>query len=199
MSFRQTAEPLPAMLLRAVVPARWMSHDKSTRRETQREPDASVLARERSIFFRFVNSNTLHFAGIAALILLILATPAKAAPTLSNGWIRWLPAGLPAAGYFDLHNGGEKTVSLTGASSPACGMVMLHKSETAGGAMRMEDVSSVEVAPGATLKFAPGGYHLMCMNPNPALKPGGRTAVTLVFSDGTKLTGEFAVRNAAGE
>jgi copper(I)-binding protein len=148
---------------------------------------------------RIVNSNSLHLAAIAALVLLILGSPAKAAPTVSNGWIRLLPAGLPAAGYFDLHNGGDKAISLTGASSPACGMLMLHQSENVGGTMRMEDVASVEVAPGATLKFAPGGYHLMCIDPSPGLKPSGHAAVTLVFADGTKVTSDFAVRNAAGK
>jgi copper(I)-binding protein len=141
----------------------------------------------------------LALAAIAALALLIFATPAKAAVTVGNGWIRLLPAGLPAAGYFDLHNGGDKSVSLTGAASPACGMLMLHKSENAGGMMRMDEVSSVEVAPRSTLKFAPGFYHLMCMNPSPALKPGAHAAVTLVFGDGYKVTSEFAVRNAAGK
>ena len=148
---------------------------------------------------RLVTSNSLHFAAMAALALLIFATPAKGAVAVGDGWIRLLPAGLPAAGYFNLHNGGEESVSLTGASSPACGMLMLHRSKNTGGTMRMEDVSSVEVAPRATLKFAPGFYHLMCMNPSPALKPGAHVAVTLVFSDGTKVTSDFAVRNAAGK
>jgi hypothetical protein len=149
--------------------------------------------------FRIVTSNSLHLAAIAALALLIFGSPAKAAPTVSNGWIRLLPAGLPAAGYFDLHNGGDKAISLTGAGSPACGMLMLHKSDNSGGMEHMMDVSSVEVAPGATLKFAPAGYHLMCMDPSPALKPGAHVAVTLEFADGTKVTSEFAVRNAAGK
>jgi copper(I)-binding protein len=37
------------------------------------------------------------------------------------------------------------------------------------------------------------------MNPSPALKPGAHVAVTLVFSDGKKVTSEFAVRGAAGK
>jgi hypothetical protein len=77
-------------------------------------------------------------------------------------------------------------------------MLMLHKSENVGGTMRMEDVASVEVAPRATLKFAPGGYHLMCMDPSPALKPGARVSVTLEFADGTKLQSQFAIRGANG-
>ena len=147
---------------------------------------------------RHVNSNSLHLAGIAALAVLILAAPVHAAPVVSNGWIRLLPAGLPAAGYFDLHNGGDKAISLTGAGSPACGMLMLHKSDNSGGMEHMMDVSSVEVAPGATLKFAPAGYHLMCMDPSPALKPGARVSVTLEFADGTKLQSQFAIRGANG-
>ncbi len=148
---------------------------------------------------RFVTSNSLHLAAMVALALLIFATPAKGAVTVDDGWIRLLPAGLPAAGYFDLHNGDDKSISLTGASSPACGMLMLHRSKNAGGMMRMEEVASVEVAPRATLKFAPGGYHLMCMDPSPALKPGAHVAVTLIFSSGKKVTSQFAVRNAAGK
>ena len=148
---------------------------------------------------RIVNSNSLHLAGMAALAIVILASPARATPIVSNGWIRLLPAGLPAAGYFDLHNGGGKVISLTGAASPACGMLMLHKSGDVGGTMRMDEVGSIEVAPHATLKFAPGGYHLMCMMPSTGLKPGQHTPVTLTFGDGTNVTGDFVIRNAAGK
>ena len=65
--------------------------------------------------------------------------------------------------------------------------------------MRMEDVSSGEVTPGAKVKFAPGGYHLMCMMPSTGLKPGQHTPVTLTFGDGTNVTGDFVIRNAAGK
>lgn len=131
-----------------------------------------------------------------ALGMLLLAVPAFAADMqVSDAWIRSLPANLPAAGYFTLRNDGKATVELTGAASAACGMAMLHRSTATG----MEDVSSVAVAPGATVKFAPGGYHLMCMNPTGAIKPGAKVSVTLSFSDGSKVTGDFAVRNAKGE
>jgi len=148
---------------------------------------------------RHFHRTAIHLAASAALAVLIFASPAEAAPAVGNGWIRLLPAGLPAAGYFDLHNGGDKSISLTGASSPACGMLMLHRSENVGGTMRMKDVAAVEVPPHAALKFAPGGYHLMCMDPGPALKHGAHVAVTLVFSGGKTLTSDFQVRNAAGK
>jgi copper(I)-binding protein len=75
---------------------------------------------------------------------------------------------------------------------------MLHKSESSGGMSQMNDVSTVDVAPHGTLSFSPGGYHLMCMDAKPELKAGGKVQVTLQFADGTVLSSEFAVRNAAG-
>jgi periplasmic copper chaperone A len=133
------------------------------------------------------------------LFALLIATPAFAAQvTVTNAWFRALPAKLPSGGYFTLHNGGAAPITLTGAESPACGMLMLHKSSDMNGMSSMSDVASVPVPAGGTLQFAPGGYHLMCMNPAPAMKPGASVSVTLDFADGTKATLLFAVKNAAG-
>jgi copper(I)-binding protein len=143
-----------------------------------------------------------HAIKSAALaIALALAAPglaqAEATVTVSDGWIRALPGNLPAAGYFNLHNAGSTTVSLVGASSPACGMVMLHKTESMNGMAEMADVQSVDVAAGTTFAFSPGGYHLMCMNPQP-LHPGSTVGMTLILSDGARIESSFHVRNAAG-
>ena len=113
--------------------------------------------------------------------------------------MRALPAGLPAAGYFTLHNTSSHEVALTSAASAACGMLMLHKSSEEGGMGSMQDVSSVAVPAGGTVKFAPGGYHLMCMNPTAALKLGAGVTVALGFSDGSRSEVPFAVKNAQGK
>src|SRR5262245_40812211 len=111
------------------------------------------------------------------VLALLIAAPASAADlTVSDAWIRALPAKLPAAGYFTLTNTGKVEVALTGASSPACGMLMLHKSTQSGGMGSMEDVTGVAVPAGGTITFAPGGYHLMCMDPTPAIKPGAKVS-----------------------
>lgn len=134
------------------------------------------------------------------LAAIVLASPAIASDVeVNDAWFRSLPAKVPAGGYFVLHNSGAQEISLTGAQSPACSMLMLHRSVESGGMSTMEDVASVPVAPGETVKFAPGGYHLMCMNPTPAMKPGNSVSVTLKFSDGSKAVENFAVRNARGE
>jgi hypothetical protein len=85
---------------------------------------------------------------------------------------------VPAGGYLTLHNGGPQKLTLTGASSPACGMMMLHHTE----GERMVPVPSVAIPPGGTLTLSPGGYHLMCMKPQMTV---GQTApLTLHFAGG---------------
>lgn len=134
------------------------------------------------------------------LAALLAAAPACAANvTVKDGWFRSLPAKLPAGGYFTLHNGGAETVTLTGAESPACGMLMLHKTEDKNGTGMMMDMASVPVPSGSDVAFAPGGYHLMCMDPTPAMKIGASVPVTLEFADGSKVIANFVVKNAKGQ
>jgi len=145
-----------------------------------------------------------HLFELAAATMLLAASAAHAADAndlvLKDGWFRTLPGNLPAGGYFSLHNGGTAIATLTGAESPACGMLMLHKSESEGGAMKMVDVASVPVPVGGDVTFAPGGYHLMCMDTKTALmKPGSTVPVTLDFADGSKVKADFAVKNARGQ
>ncbi|HUO01470.1 MAG TPA: copper chaperone PCu(A)C [Rhizomicrobium sp.] len=147
-----------------------------------------------------LTSRASTFASAFALLCLVPSAHADTGKlTISDAWIRALPASVPSGGYFTLHNGGANAVVLTGAESPACGMLMLHKSENKGGMEAMMDVSEVDVPGGGTVKFAPGGYHLMCMNATPAIKPGATIPVTLTFKDGAKRTAPFAVRNAVGK
>ncbi|HUO02890.1 MAG TPA: copper chaperone PCu(A)C [Rhizomicrobium sp.] len=136
-----------------------------------------------------------------SVVALLPAVPASAAGGLSvsNAWMRAMPAGIPSGGYFTLHNGTAKDMVLTGAGTPDCGSLMLHKSEMTGGMSSMHHVDEVDVPAGGSVAFAPGGYHLMCMNAGPAIKPGGKTSVTLMFKDGSKFTASFDIRNAAGK
>jgi copper(I)-binding protein len=137
---------------------------------------------------------------LSAAAVALFAMPALAANvTLDNPWFRALPGSLPAGGYFTLHNASQTAITLTGASSPGCGMLMLHKSDTMNGMASMEDVTSVPVPAGGFVAFAPGGYHLMCMNPTAAMKPGARVPVSLQFADGTRIVAAFAVKNAKGQ
>jgi len=140
----------------------------------------------------------LHLAAIAALLLLAGASGAHAATaggtvSISDGWFRALPPAVPSGGYFTLRNDGGAAVTLTGVESPGCGSMMMHKSGPNG----MEHVPELTVPAGGTLAFAPGGYHLMCMQSR--LTAGASVPVTLIFKDGGKVTAPFQVRSATGK
>ncbi|HEY1783688.1 MAG TPA: copper chaperone PCu(A)C [Roseiarcus sp.] len=138
--------------------------------------------------------------GLCALALAVpAALAAEPGLTVSEPWLRLIIPSRPAAGYFVLSNQTGQTRTLVGAASPGCGALMLHRSVSDNGQERMEMVDSVAVPPHGQVKFAPGGYHLMCMSPTAAASPGRSVPVTLSFQDGGSLTTSFAVRGATGE
>ena len=138
-------------------------------------------------------------AALLALGLALLAPAgARAAGpvTVSGGWFRYLLASIPSGGYMTLHNASATPAVLTGASSPACGSLMLHRTESRGGTERMVAVAKVPVPARGTLRFAPGGYHLMCMQPR--MHPHETVPVTLTFEGGGRVTASFTVFGASG-
>jgi copper(I)-binding protein len=148
---------------------------------------------------RINNSSFFHGIAIAALLLAAISSARAAAITIEGAWIRALPPSVPSGGYFTLRNGDGKTITLTGADSPACGSMMLHLSQNHGGMNHMTHVTAIDVPAGGTLAFASGSYHLMCMAAKPMLKPGAAVPVTLRFQDGQTLAVRFQVRSAAGK
>ena len=135
-------------------------------------------------------------------VLIAAAAPASAALgglRISHPWIRAIMPSRPAAGYFTLANETAQARLLVGAASPACGMLMLHRSENRNGQERMVMVKGITVPAHGQVEFAPGGYHLMCMSPSPEVTPGRSVPVTLRFRDGGTITARFPVRGATGK
>lgn len=138
---------------------------------------------------------------LALAISLTTRLPATAAESdleLSGAYMQTTIPSRPAAGYFTLKNKGDIDRVLVGASSPGCGSLMLHKTESVNGMETMLHVDSVPVPSHQSVTFAPGGFHLMCMSPSAAMKPGGSVPVTLTFEGDASLTSDFPVRAAGG-
>ncbi|RUL80026.1 copper chaperone PCu(A)C [Dyella choica] len=115
----------------------------------------------------------------------------------SHGWIRLLPADLPAAGYVTLDNQGSSAATLVSARSAFYASVMLHQSatDTAGGSsMRMLDRLTIPAH--GEVSLAPAGFHLMLQEATHPYKPGQTIDVTLDFADGSHLRVPFMVRPA---
>jgi periplasmic copper chaperone A len=141
----------------------------------------------------------------AVLAAAIAATAAQAAPpdakglVISNPWFRAIMPSRPEAGYFDLANKGARKRELVQALSPDCGTLMLHETVSLNGVDRMVMLHSLIVPAHGDIRFAPGGYHLMCLSPSADATPGNSVPVTLRFRDGATLTASFPVRGATGK
>lgn len=123
-------------------------------------------------------------AGLGGLAPVALAAPACGDLQVDNAWVRVVPGAPVAAGYFELHNPGASTITVTAVASPQFGRVQMHESMTDDkGMATMQPVDSVTLAGGQSLAFAPGGYHLMLFNAQQSLQPGDEVTLQLQCDD----------------
>jgi hypothetical protein len=135
---------------------------------------------------------------LSIAILLASSLGAQAAPfDVTGAWFRSLPGKLPAGGYFTVQNNTGREVTINGASSDACGMLMIHQSSNKGGMTGMTMLEKVSVPAGGIVRFAPGGLHLMCEQPK--MKIGAKVPVTLHLAGGNSVAVAFEVRGANGK
>lgn len=125
---------------------------------------------------------------------------ATAGLTVTNARVVLPPvAGNPAAVYFDLAYTGAPGVTLDSVDVEGAGMTMIHDYAETAGKAQMVMADAVPLAEGTPLNFAPGGLHVMAMDPTDALKAGGTAKVTLTLSNGMTATIDAPVRAAGDE
>jgi copper(I)-binding protein len=140
--------------------------------------------------------------GTIALALLALTSgvAAHAAGRLVVGgaWIRTAPPGaMMLAGYATLRNAGDAPIRVRGASSDAFGAVSLHETVETGGVEHMRALGGIDIAPGDSVRLAPGGKHLMLMRPARELAAGARLEIHFDADSGNGTNAEFVVRDDA--
>lgn len=119
--------------------------------------------------------------------------------TISDARLVLAPvAGNPAAVYFDLSYAGDADVTLSAVTVEGAGMTMIHQTAEKDGTMSMMAAEPITLTTGTPITFAPGGLHVMAMQPSEAWKPGESVKVTLTLSDGTTQSFDADIR-AAGE
>ena len=132
-------------------------------------------------------------ARLSVLLLVLFAASAAAADiTVSSAWIRRMPGGAPAGGFFTVRS--NLATALTGARAPDYGMVKIHRTVEQGGVAKMTPVTSIDLPAGADVALRPGGYHLMLMHAKRDIELGSTIPVTLLFSNGKNVTVQFEVR-----
>ena len=138
---------------------------------------------------------------LTALLCLCLAAAASAAsPTLvvSDAWLRKVPGVNVAAVYFSVRNVSSQPVELVGVRSESAGHAMIHETVVEGGQSRMRPRERLVIAPGQTLKFEPGGLHVMLHGFTYEPEPGQEVALVLLLADGGEVQFGAQVRPLAG-
>lgn len=128
--------------------------------------------------------------GLPALALLALLPLAAAAGELrATGAVVPLapPGAMVHAAYFTLTNAGAAPRLLVGVRAEGYAAAHLHRSTESGGVVTMSAVAIVEIGPGRSVDFAPGGLHVMLMRPAAPLAEGASVPLVLEFADGTLL------------
>lgn len=143
-----------------------------------------------------------RFRATLAIVLSLCGGIASAAttclPTVRDGWIRLGPTGMDMlAGYARIDNPCAAPVAIVSASSPAFADASLHETRIENGISRMRALAVLPVAAHASVAFAPGGLHLMLMQPTLPLKAGGQVSIDFTLRDGRKVSGRFELRAPA--
>ncbi|WP_159267364.1 copper chaperone PCu(A)C [Zhongshania aliphaticivorans] len=123
-----------------------------------------------------------------ALMFLALTPLLAHALEISDARVRGLPpTQRNTAAFFTLLNTSDKTVQVTAGSSDAAEVVEIHKHVHGNGMVSMQEQDSVRLEAGASLVFAPGGYHLMLINLTRPIREGEQVRFSLKTSDGKEV------------
>jgi periplasmic copper chaperone A len=114
---------------------------------------------------------------------------------IDHPWSRATPKGANVAGgYLVIENRGTAPDRLVGGSSEIAGRFEIHQMTLEGGVMKMRPLEGgIEIAPGKSVKFEPGGYHLMFLELKQPPVEGKRFKGTLVFEKAGKVDVEYVV------
>ena len=138
--------------------------------------------------------------GLAALIFFASAAIAQTQSLVArDAWVRATPGVDMAAAYVTLRNVSQKAVTVTAVESPVAGHAMIHETRVQGGLSRMRPHEQLVVGPGTTVKFEPGGLHVMLHDLKQPLTVGQNVPLILTLAGGGTLTVMATVRPLSAE
>ena len=95
-------------------------------------------------------------------------------------WLQLPPRAAPvAAGYLQLKNTSDESVTLVSVSSEQFGQVEMHETVLENEMMAMRELPELVIAAGETVIFKPGGLHLMLMMAKAPVDASGEYLATL--------------------
>ena len=119
---------------------------------------------------------------------------------LAAPWSRATPKGAQTAiGYMTIKNNGTTPDRLIGGSVDVADHFQLHAMTMENGIAKMRELSDIEIKPGQTIEFKPGGSHVMFVNLKHALSKGEHVSGTLVFERAGKVKIEYSVEGIGSQ
>jgi copper(I)-binding protein len=135
-------------------------------------------------------------AALTAIAGVALADDIKVgALDISAPWARATPKGATVGGgYLKITNTGTAPDRLVGGSAQISGKLEVHQMSMTGGVMKMRQVSGgLEIKPGETVEFKPGGMHIMFVGLKQQLQQGQHFQATLQFEKAGTVNVDFAI------
>ena len=137
---------------------------------------------------------------LAAFALLPSIVPAQSPPlVVQDAWVRATPGTDMAAAYLTVHNVSAHAVTVTSVDSPVAGHSMIHETRVQGGMSTMRPREQVVVAAGSTVKFEPGGLHVMLHDLKQPLQVGQSVPLVVILAGGTTVKASATVRPLSAE
>ncbi len=144
---------------------------------------------------------------LAAALAAFAATPASADDVtigtlkITAPWARATPKGAGVGGgYFKITNTGTAPDRLVSGVSEVSQRFEIHEMSVVDGIMKMREMpKGIEIKPGETIEFKPGGYHVMFMGLNKQLMQGGTVKATLQFEKAGKVDVDFKIEGIGAQ
>lgn len=119
---------------------------------------------------------------------------------ISTPWSRATPKGAQTAiGYMNIKNNGTTPDRLIGGSIDVADHFQLHAMTMENSIAKMRELSDIEIKPGQTIEFKPGGSHIMFVNLKRPLSKGEHISGTLVFARAGKVNVEYSVESIGAQ
>jgi len=146
-----------------------------------------------------------RFAFIAVLVATLLS-PAMAhdytvgALKIGHPWARATPKGAAVGGgYITITNTGSAPDRLVGGGTAIAGRFEVHEMSMDNGVMKMRMLpKGLDIKPGETVTFKPGGFHIMFTGLKRQLVQGERFKATLQFEKAGTVEVDFAIEGIGG-
>ena len=117
---------------------------------------------------------------------------------ISQAWSRPAMRGGSGVGYLSITNAGRLPDILLAVESPASNSASVHRTTMNGAVMSMRPLTGgLAVAPGQTVRLAPGGHHIMLSGLKRGLAAGDRVPATLVFQRAGRVKIELSVETGS--